>query len=72
MMPFGLCNAPSSSKGMSTIFVNMLEDIMKVFMDHFFLKGSSFDSCLTHLENTLMQCPETNLVLNWEMCHIMV
>ena len=64
-MPFGLCNAPSTfQRCMSAIFADMLEDFMEVFMDDFSVGGSSFDTCLTHLENVLMQCQVTNLVLN--------
>ena len=50
-MPFGLCNAPSTfQRCMSAIFADMLEDFMEVFMDDFSVGGSSFDTCLTHLE----------------------
>ena len=41
-------------------------------MDDFSVGGSSFATCLTHLEKVLMRCQETNLVLNWEKCHFLV
>jgi len=54
-----------------SIFSEMVEQIVKVFMDDFFVYGSNFESCLENLEKVLT-CKETNLVLNWENCHFMV
>ncbi|GKF32350.1 reverse transcriptase domain-containing protein [Tanacetum coccineum] len=45
---------------------------MEVFMDDFSVFGSSFSTCLTHLENMLKRCKDTNLALNWEKSHFMV
>ncbi|GJS10895.1 reverse transcriptase domain-containing protein [Tanacetum coccineum] len=55
-----------------TIFHELIEDSMEVFMDDFFIFGSSFDYCLENLEKMLKRCEETNLVLNWEKYHFMV
>ena len=41
-------------------------------MDDFSVYGDSFSSCLSHLEQMLQRCEDTNLVLNWEKCHFMV
>ncbi|GKE01936.1 putative nucleotidyltransferase, ribonuclease H [Tanacetum coccineum] len=72
-MPFGLCNAPATfQRCITAIFHELIEDSMEVFMDDFFVFGSSFDHCLKNLENMLKRCEETNLVLNWEKCHFMV
>ena len=72
-MPFGLCNAPTTfQRCMMVIFSNMVEDIMDVFMDDFFLIESSFDHCLHNLACVLRRYKEKNLVLNWEKCHFMV
>ena len=72
-MPFGLCNAPATfQRCMISIFSDMVEDIIEVFMDDFSVIGSSFDTCLANLERVLARCKETNLVLNWEKCHFMV
>ena len=57
---------------MMTIFANMVEKSIEVFMDDFFVFGSSFECCLSNLERVLERCEETNLVLNWEKCHFMV
>ena len=72
-MPFGLCNAPATfQRCMLSIFSDMVERILEVFMDDFSVFGDSFDDCLTNLEKVLIRCKEKNLVLNWEKCHFMV
>nr|GEW94739.1 reverse transcriptase domain-containing protein [Tanacetum cinerariifolium] len=71
-MPFGLCNAPGTfQRCMMSIFHDMIEKTMEVFMDDFSVFGDSFSSCLTNLDKMLNRCEETNLVLNWEKCHFM-
>ena len=54
------------------IFSDFCEKIVEVFMDDFSVYGSSFDDCLSNLDRVLQRCKNTNLVLNWEMCHFMV
>ncbi|KAJ9563184.1 hypothetical protein OSB04_008344 [Centaurea solstitialis] len=72
-MPFGLCNAPATfQRCMMSIFSDMLEKSIEIFMDDFSVYGSSFDNCLENLEKGLVRCEETDLVLNWEKCHFMV
>ena len=72
-MPFGLCNAQATfQRCMPSIFSNMVEHIMEVYMDDIAVYGESFDECLVHLETVLHGCIEKNLVLKWEKCHFMV
>ncbi|KAL5577624.1 hypothetical protein UlMin_019323 [Ulmus minor] len=72
-MPFGLCNAPATfQRCMLSIFSDMVEKYIEVFMDDFSVFGSSFDNCLANLALVLQRCVDTNLVLNWEKCHFMV
>nr|GEX56736.1 DNA-directed DNA polymerase [Tanacetum cinerariifolium] len=72
-MPFGLCNAPGTFQmSMMAIFHDMIEEMMKFFIDDFSIFGDSLSSCLSHLEKMLKRCEDTNLVLNWEKCHFMV
>ncbi|KAL2892377.1 Retrovirus-related Pol polyprotein from transposon 17.6 [Bienertia sinuspersici] len=72
-MPYGLCNAPATfQRCMMSIFADMIEDTMEVFMDDFSVCGSSFSDCLTNLTRCLERCEESHLVLNWEKCHFMV
>ncbi|XP_021773987.1 uncharacterized protein LOC110737949 [Chenopodium quinoa] len=55
-----------------SIFGDMLEEEMEVFMDDFSVGGVSFEECLVNLEKCLARCVKVNLVLNWEKCHFMV
>ncbi|RVW38727.1 Retrovirus-related Pol polyprotein from transposon 17.6 [Vitis vinifera] len=72
-MSFGLCNAPATfQRCMLSIFSDMVERIMEVFMDDITIYGSTFDECLVNLEAVLNRCIEKDLVLNWEKCHFMV
>ncbi|XP_042401233.1 uncharacterized protein LOC121991287 [Zingiber officinale] len=72
-MPFGLCNAPGTfQRCMVSIFGDLLEHCMEVFMDDFSIYGSSFDVCLDNLSRVLSRCIDTDLVLNFEKCHFMV
>ena len=71
-MPFGLCNAPATfQRCMLSIFSDMVEHCLEVFMDDLTVFGNSFDNCLNNLENVLKRCVEKGLVLNWEKCHYM-
>ena len=72
-MPFGLCNAPATfQRCMLSIFNDLVERIMEVYMDDITVYGESFEECLVNLETILDRCIEKNLVLNWEKCHFMV
>jgi hypothetical protein len=72
-MPFGLCNALATfQRCMLSIFSDMVEHFLEIFMDDFSVFGDLFDDCLTNLEKVLSRCEEKNLVLNWEKCHFMV
>ncbi|XP_048596439.1 uncharacterized protein LOC111201249 [Brassica napus] len=49
-MPFGLCNAPATfQRCMMSIFSDLIEDVVEVFMDDFSVYGSSFSACLSNL-----------------------
>ena len=72
-MPFGLCNAPATfQRCMLSIFCDLVERIMKVYIDDITVYGGSFEECLINLETIMHRCIEKNLVLNWEKCHFMV
>ncbi|RVW72421.1 Retrovirus-related Pol polyprotein from transposon 17.6 [Vitis vinifera] len=50
-MPFGLCNAPATfQRCMLSIFSDMVERIMEVFMDDITVYGGTFEECLVNLE----------------------
>nr|GEX54695.1 reverse transcriptase domain-containing protein [Tanacetum cinerariifolium] len=85
-VPLGIDDAEFDSEGyirlieelldndqcMIAIFHDMIEETMEVFMDDFSVFGDYFSSYLSHLDQMLKRCEDTNLVLNWEKCHFMV
>nr|GEZ17319.1 reverse transcriptase domain-containing protein [Tanacetum cinerariifolium] len=53
-MAFGLCNSPGMfQRCMMAIFHDMIEEIMKFFMDDILIFEDSFSSCLSHLDKML-------------------
>ena len=72
-MSFGLCNAPGTfQRCMMSIFSDLAEEVMEIFMDDFTVYGSSFEQCLHNLRTVLQRCQDKNLALNLEKCHFMV
>jgi len=64
-MPCGLCNAPLMFQHcMLSLFSDMVENFLKIFMDDFSIYGDFFDQCLHHLKLVLQRCMEKNLTLN--------
>jgi hypothetical protein len=57
---------------MMSIFSDMIEEIMEVFMDDFSVYRKTFNDCLNNLDKVLQRCEEKDLVLNWEKCHFTV
>jgi hypothetical protein len=57
---------------MMSIFSDMIEHCIEIFMDDFTVYGDSFDHCLENLSKVMKRCIDTNLVLNYEKCHFMV
>ena len=72
-MSFGLCNAPDTfQRCIMSMFSDLVEEVMEIFMDDFLVYGSSFENCLQNLETVLQRYKDKNLALNWEKCHFMV
>jgi len=72
-MPFSLCNCPATFQHcMLSLFSDMVEQFLEIFMDDFSIYEDSFTQCLYYLEFVLQRCAEKNLTLNWEKCHFMV
>ena len=55
-----------------SIFSDLVEEVMEIFMDDFSIYRSSFENCLENLETVLQRCQDKNLALNWEKCHFMI
>jgi hypothetical protein len=46
-LPFGLCNAPGTfQRCMLSLFSDLNEKIMEIFMDNFTVYGKSYEECL--------------------------
>ena len=72
-MPFGLCNAPITfQRCMMSMFLDLVEEAMEMFMDDSSVHGSNFEKCLENLETVLQRCQDKNLTLNWEKYHFIV
>jgi len=49
---------------MISIFSDLVEHCMKIFMDDFSVFGSSFDDCLSNMRKVLEKRREKSLTLN--------
>jgi hypothetical protein len=64
-LSFGLCNAPTTfQRCMISIFSNMVERFIEIFMDDFSIFGLSFQECLYRLTLVLVRYKEENHMLN--------
>ena len=62
--PFGLYNAPATfQRCMLSIFSDMVERIMEVYMDDITIYGSTFEECMANLKTVLNRCIKKNFVL---------
>ena len=72
-MPFGLCNVPATfQRCLMSIFSDLAEEVMEIFMDDFTVYGSNFENFLHNLGTVLHRCQDKNLALNCEKCRFMV
>ena len=56
-MSFGLCNAHATfQRCMMSMFLDLTEEVMEIFMDDFTVYGSSFEYCLQNLGTVLHRC----------------
>ena len=55
-----------------SMFLDLVEEGMEIFMDDFLVYEFSFEHCLKNLETVLHRCQDKNLDMNWEKCHFMV
>ena len=64
-MSFGLFNAPATfQRCMMSMFSDLVEEVVEIFMDDFSVYGSSFEKCLKILKTILQRCQDKNLDLN--------
>jgi hypothetical protein len=67
VLPFGLCNAPTTfQRDVLAIFSDLTNDCVEVYMDDFTVHRKDFQEDLTSLEKVLIRCKEINLSLSNE------
>eukprot|EP00253_Pinus_taeda_P007729 PITA_07729 len=73
VLPFGLCNAPTTfQRAVIGIFSDMINDSLEIFMDDFTPYGTTFEDALQNLEKVLKRCIEAHIALSTEKCHMMM
>jgi len=72
-LPFGLCNAPATfQRAILSIFADLINERLEVYMDDFTPYGEDFDPALYTLEKGLQRCIATRLCLNHEKCYMLM
>ena len=66
------CPYGTFQRCMMSIFSDLVEEVIEIFMDYFSVYGSSFEDCLKNIETILQRCQDKNLALNWEKCHFII
>ena len=51
---------------MMSMFSDLVEEAMEIFMHGFSIYGSNFEKCLKNLETVIQRCQDKNLALNWK------
>ena len=55
-IPFGLCSASATfQRCMMSMFSDLVEGAMEIFMDDFSIYGSNFENCLENLDTILQR-----------------
>ena len=67
VLPFGLCNAPTTfQRAVLGIFSGLTNDCVEIYMDDFTVYGNTFHEALENLEKVLLRFQEANLALSHE------
>lgn len=73
VLPFGFCNAPTMfQRAILSIFSDLINGGLEVYMDEFTPYGDDFDQALQMLEKFLERCIATRLCLINVKCHMMM
>ena len=70
MLPFGLCNAPTTFQRAVLAIVADLE-FVEIYMDDFSVFGDSFQEALKNMEKVLLLFQEAHLALSDKKCRLM-
>jgi hypothetical protein len=73
VLPFGLCNSPTTFKrAILGIFSDLIHDCVEVYMDEFTVYGNTYQESLDNLNKVLIRCQEMNLSLSHEKCKMLL
>ena len=65
VLPFGLCNSCATfQRAILSIFLDLINEGLKVYMDDFTPYGDDFEPALENLEKVLQRCIDTRLCLS--------
>ena len=60
MLPFGLCNAPTTfQRAVLAIFADL--ECVEIYMDDFSVFGDSFQEAINNIEKFLLHCQEAHI-----------
>ncbi|GBG84145.1 hypothetical protein CBR_g38119 [Chara braunii] len=69
VMPFGLCNAPSTFQhAMNRIFHDYLDKFVIVYLDDILIFSKTFEEHVAHLDKVLSLLPQHKFKINGEKC----
>lgn len=73
ILPFGLCNAPTTfQRAILGNFSNLVNDSVEIYMDEFTPYGNSFTESLKNLQKVLERCKKMHFSLSTIKCHMMM
>ena len=71
VMPFGLCNAPSTfQRLMEAVLAGLTRDVCMIYLDDTLVVGCSFTEHLHNLTKVFSRLREAGLCLKPSKCHI--
>jgi hypothetical protein len=73
VLPFGLCNTPTTfQRAILISFSDLLHDCMEVYVDDFTTFSNYFDEALTNIKKLLKRCRESYLTLSNKKCFMIM
>jgi len=73
VIPFGLCNSPTTfQRAVLSIFVELVHDVVEIYMDDFTPYGCDFQEALSNLCKVLKKCIEMNMSLSPKKCEFLM
>ena len=71
VMPFGLCNAPTTfQRLMETVLSVLAREICMVYINNIIVMGATFEEHLENLKKVLTRLREASLYLKPSKCHL--